>query len=70
MSDLGRLIIIVGIVIVIIGIFVTYNSKIPFIGKLPGDIYYHKEGFTFYFPLTTSIIIGIIISLILRFLNK
>jgi len=70
MYDFGRLFILFGILMVGIGFLIIFTSKIPFLGKLPGDIYYHKDGFTFYFPRVTSIIISIILSLIFKFFNK
>jgi hypothetical protein len=70
MADMGKIIIICGILLVIFGIIISFSSKIPFIGKLPGDFYYNKNGFTFYFPLATSIVLSILISIILYFLRK
>ena len=70
MADVGKLIIIVGVIIVVVGIMITFSSKIPLIGKLPGDIFISKNGFTFYFPLATSILLSIIISLILYLFRK
>ena len=70
MYDFGRLIILAGVAFIVVGVFITYYSKIPFLGKLPGDIYFHKDGFTFYFPLVTSIIISIVLTLIFKFFNK
>ena len=67
---MAKIIIIFGIVLVAIGVVLLFIEKIPFLGKLPGDILIKKEHFTFYFPLTTSIIISIIISLILYLLGK
>jgi hypothetical protein len=48
----------------------TYGPKIPFLGKLPGDISVEKENFKFYFPLTSSIIVSILVSLLLLLLNR
>jgi Protein of unknown function (DUF2905) len=70
MTEFGKGIIIIGILLIIIGVILTLSPKIPFLGKLPGDIYYHKNGFIFYFPLTTSILLSIIISAVLYFLRK
>jgi hypothetical protein len=67
---MGKLLIIVGIACIIGGILVIYLPKIPFLGKLPGDIRVEKENFKFYFPITTSIIISILLSLLLYFYNK
>ncbi len=66
----GKVIIFFGIALVIIGIFLLFWDKIPFIGKLPGDIYIKKKNFTFYFPIVTSIILSLIISLILYLIRK
>jgi hypothetical protein len=62
---MGKLLIIVGIILVIAGVVVTYADKIPFLGKLPGDIAIERENFRFYFPVTTSIIVSILISIVL-----
>jgi len=64
-SEIGKLLIILGIVIVFVGIFISFMPKIPYLGKLPGDIHVKRKNFTFYFPLTTSIIISIFSSIIL-----
>lgn len=67
---LGRTFIIIGLIIVFIGILFAFANKIPFVGRLPGDIYYKKDDFVFYFPLATSIIVSIILSVIFYFLNR
>jgi hypothetical protein len=69
-EHIGKVLIIFGIVIVIIGILFFFGEKIPFIGKLPGDIYIKKKNFTFYFPIVSSIIISLIISLIIYLFKK
>jgi uncharacterized protein HemY len=70
MGDLARVIILVGVSLVIIGFVMLAIPKLPFLGKLPGDILIKRENFTFSFPLTTSILISLIISLILYLFNK
>lgn len=69
-QSLGKLLIIVGIVIIIVGVFFLFGDKIPFIGKLPGDIIIKKKNFTFYFPIVTSILLSIIVSLIIYLFRK
>ncbi|WP_200763862.1 DUF2905 domain-containing protein [Nitrosophilus alvini] len=64
MPEFGKFLIFAGTVLVIIGLFVSY------IGRLPGDIYIKKENFTFYFPITTSILLSIIISLIFYIFSR
>jgi len=62
--SLGKVLIIVGLVIAGIGILLVLTPKIPWLGKLPGDILIKKDNFRFYFPVTTCIIISIILSLL------
>ena len=64
MQEIGKTIIIFGIILIGLGVLLTFVNKIPFLGKLPGDILIQKKNFSFYFPLTTSILISIILSLI------
>jgi hypothetical protein len=69
-QQFGRILIFAGIFIVILGILFLFGDKIPFIGKLPGDILIKKKNFTFYFPVVTSIILSLIISLIIYLFRK
>lgn len=64
----GKLLILTGFIIILIGVFLSMFHNIPFIGKLPGDIIIEKKNFKFYFPLTSSIIVSIVLSLILSLL--
>ncbi len=66
---IGKLLIITGLVLVVIGALFIFTKFIP-MGRLPGDIYIKKDNFSFYFPLATSIIISIILTLISFFLGK
>jgi uncharacterized protein HemY len=63
-SLMGKMLIGIGIVFILIGILMTVGPKIPWIGKLPGDISIQRENFSLYFPLTTCIIISIILTLL------
>ena len=65
MPSLGKSLIVIGLIIAAIGVLLTLAGRIPWIGRLPGDIYIKKENFTFYFPLATSIIVSILLTLIL-----
>ncbi len=69
MDSLGKIIISIGIIFIILGLIITLGDRIG-IGRLPGDIFIDKENFKFYFPITTSIIISIILSIIMRFFRK
>lgn len=70
MTDLAKTLIVLGIVLIIAGILILFFQKLPFPGKLPGDIVIKRQNFTFYFPLATSIVISIIINLILYLIGK
>ncbi len=70
MQDIGKFLIITGIIIIAVGVLLLFSGKLPWVGKLPGDLIIQRKNFTFYFPLATSIVLSIIISLILWFLGK
>jgi len=70
MAGLGKSLIILGIIIIAIGIFITFAGKIPWLGRLPGDIHIKRDNFTFYFPLATCIILSVFISLIYWLFKK
>lgn len=70
MSEIGKFLILVGIITIIIGLILSLAGKIPLIGRLPGDIVIERKNFVLYFPLATSILLSIIISLIFYFLSK
>ena len=69
-GPLGKMLILLGVFIILIGLFLLIGEKIPWIGRLPGDIIIRKKNFTFYFPIVTSIIISIILTLLFTLLRK
>jgi len=64
MQELGKALIFFGIILLGLGLIFTFGGKLPFFGKLPGDILVQKKNFTFYFPLATSLLVSAILSLI------
>ena len=62
--QIGKTLIIFGLVLVAIGLLLSFTGKIPFLGKLPGDFRIEKENFTLYFPLGSCLLISLILSLI------
>ena len=70
LSAFGKILIGLGILMIIIGGLFVIGGKIPFIGRFPGDIAIQKKNFSFYFPITTCIIISLIFSLIMWLLRK
>ena len=71
MGDLGRMLVILGGVILVVGVILILAGKanLP-IGRLPGDFLYRGKNTTFYFPLATSILLSVILSLVLYFVNR
>ena len=69
-SGFGKILFIIGIAIAVLGLLIMLGGKIPWIGRLPGDFYFKGKNFTFYLPLATSIIISIILTIILMFINR
>lgn len=69
-KNMGKLIIITGLIIVVVGLVVYFSDRIPLLGRLPGDIRIKRENFTFYFPLATSILLSVLISLVLYLIRR
>jgi len=70
LTGFGKMLILLGIFIIAIGFLLWMGDKIPWVGKLPGDIIIKKEKFSFYFPLTTCILISIILTFLFTLFRK
>lgn len=70
MQEIGRSILFFGIILVLLGLILTIGPKIPFLGKLPGDIFIKRDNFSFYFPLVTSVVISIILTIIVNLFTR
>lgn len=70
MPEFGRILILLGIVLVVVGVLITFAGRIPWLGQLPGDIYIQRERYSFYFPLTTGLLISALVSLVLYLLRR
>jgi hypothetical protein len=62
-QHIGRILLLTGTVIALIGAVLLFSGKIPWLGRLPGDILIERKNFSFYFPLATSIVISILLTL-------
>jgi hypothetical protein len=69
MQSLGKYLIIFGAAVLLAGVILTFFPKLNFFGKLPGDISIKKENFSFYFPIATSIVLSVLLTLILWIIN-
>ena len=74
MADFGRMLVILGVVLIAVGGLLwlggAVGGKVPFLGRLPGDIHVERGNWSFYFPLTTSIILSIVLTLVLTLLFR
>ncbi|ADO46006.1 conserved hypothetical protein [Hydrogenobacter thermophilus TK-6] len=71
MEQMGKYIALTGVVLLVVGLLMMFAQKLPLgLGRLPGDIVIKKDNFTFYFPLATSILLSIILTLILNLLFR
>lgn len=69
-DSLAKLLIVFGIMLVLLGGLLLFVGKIPFLGRLPGDIYIQKGNFSFYFPLTTSLLISLLLTLLFTLFGR
>lgn len=66
MPDLGKLLILFGVIIVVLGLALTFGPRIPFLGRLPGDIAVDRGNVHFYFPIVTCLILSVVLTIILN----
>ncbi|HSR11658.1 MAG TPA: DUF2905 domain-containing protein [Thermodesulfobacteriota bacterium] len=69
-SGFGKILLVIGIVIALAGLAFMFGGKVPWLGRLPGDITLKGKNYTFYFPLATSIVVSIILSVIFYLINR
>ncbi len=65
-ESLGRMVLYIGIVLVLIGAFFILVGKVPWFGRLPGDIVYRREGLTIFLPITTMLLVSAVLTLLLN----
>lgn len=69
MTSIGKILVFAGVLIAVLGAALMMSDKLPFIGRLPGDLVVKRENFRLYIPLTTSILLSVALSLILWLLS-
>ena len=67
---LGKALIVVGLAIAVVGAVIFVAGRIPWLGRLPGDIHVERGHWSFYFPLTTSILVSLLLSLVLYLIGR
>jgi hypothetical protein len=69
-ASFAKITIFVGLSVTIIGILLLFSDKVPFLWRLPGDIYIQRKSFNFYFPITSCILISVILSVIFYLISR
>jgi hypothetical protein len=64
--DLGRILIVFGVVVVLIGVLLVFAGRLPWFGRLPGDVVIQRGPVTVYFPIMTSIVVSIVLTVLLN----
>ena len=70
MSDIGKTLIALGLLIALAGVVLTLAGRVPWLGRLPGDIHVQRGNWSFYFPLATSLVVSIAVSLVLYLIGR
>jgi hypothetical protein len=70
MTELGKILMVCGGMMLIVGVLLTLSGKIPWLGRLPGDIIIQRDNFSFYFPLTTCLLLSVVLSLVVALLRR
>lgn len=65
-EPLGKMLLYIGVILVLIGGFFLIMAKLPWFGRLPGDIVYQREGLTILFPITTMILVSLVLTILLN----
>ena len=70
LEPLGRLLVIVGVFITVLGAIMLLTPRVPWLGRLPGDIVIHRDDLTIYIPLTTMLIVSVVLSVVLSVIGR
>jgi Protein of unknown function (DUF2905) len=70
MTELGKILMVCGGLMFVVGVVLTLSGKIPWLGRLPGDIFIQRDNFSFSFPLATCLLLSVVLSIILALLRR
>jgi hypothetical protein len=70
MGDIGKLLVVLGLLIAAVGVVLLLFGRLPLVGRLPGDLHIQRGNWTFYFPLATSLVLSVILTLVLWVLGR
>lgn len=66
----GTLMIVAGVILIIIGVWITFVGPLPALGRLPGDIVVKRDGISFYFPITTCLLLSLVVTLVMTWIRR
>jgi tellurite resistance protein TehA-like permease len=69
-NDVGKILIAFGLLIALVGVVLVLVGRVPGLGRLPGDIHIQRGNWTFYFPLATSLLLSVVLTLLLYALGR
>jgi hypothetical protein len=69
-NELGRALIVLGVVIVLVGVALMLVGRVPWLGRLPGDIHVERENWSFHFPLVTSLLVSVVLTLVFYLIGR
>jgi membrane protein implicated in regulation of membrane protease activity len=70
MNDAGRVLMLAGGVLLLLGAALSLSGKLPWLGRLPGDLVYRRGNLTLYFPIATSLLLSVVLTLLVRLLRR
>ena len=70
MAELGKLLVVAGVLLVCVGGLFLFGGKVPWLGRLPGDIVVQRDNFSFYFPIATCLVISVVLSFVFALLRR
>jgi len=70
MPELGRTLMLVGGLLLLLGFLLTISGRVPWLGRLPGDIVIERKNFSFYFPLMTSVVVSVVLTILMMLFRK
>ena len=69
-SDVGKALVALGLLIALAGVVLMLVGRLPWLGRLPGDIHFQRGNFSFYFPLATSLLLSVVLTLLLYIIGR
>jgi hypothetical protein len=69
-NDLGKLLIVFGVVIALVGVVLVLVGRVPWLGRLPGDIHVERGNWSFHFPIVTSLLLSLVLTLIFYLIGR